>query len=106
MSEQQKAVAALYDRLAKLGVGKKLRTWAGQQKEIADLSARSTAVLQEFVSKDKVLFSPWNQLGETDRQKLIDELKRLDARSLELRTRARDLQQASGKYWQDNGLGE
>lgn len=106
MMKEQEAVAALYGRLAKLGVAKKLRTWAGQQKEIADLSARSTAVLQEFVAKDKVLFSLWNQLGETDRQKLIDELEGLDARSLELRTRARDLQQASKKYWQDNGLGQ
>lgn len=105
MMKEQKAAAALYAELAKLDAGKKLRTWAGQQKKVAILSARSTALLQEFVAKDKVLFSLWGQLGKADRDKLIDELKGLDTRSLELRTRARDLQQASKEYWKNNGLG-
>ncbi len=106
MTKNQESVAALYGKVAKLDVGEELRTWAGQQKEIAELSLQATAVLDEFVAKDKVLFSLWNQLDQADREKLIQELKDLDARSLKLRTRASKMQQASEKYYKDNGLGE
>lgn len=106
ITKNQKSTAALYGKIAKLDVGEQLRTWAGQQKEIAELSIRATAVLDEFVAKDKVLFSLWNQLGKADREKLIQELKDLDAKSLKLRTRASTMRQASEKYYKDNGLGE
>ncbi len=106
LKKRQTMLAELYDKVAKLGIGAKLGTWAGQQREIAELSARATGLLEEFVAKDKVLFSLWNQLGAAERQKLIDELEDLDARSLELRTRASELRQASKRYWEENKLGE
>jgi len=106
MTKNQKSVAALYAKVAELDVGEMLRIWAGQQKAIAELSLQATAVLDEFVAKDRVLFSLWNQLDQADREKLIQELKDLDARSLKLRTRASKMRQASEQYYKDNGLGE
>jgi len=108
MAAKMESAATLWDEASKLDIDEAFRTYCGQQKEIVEQYLQVCAVWKEWVGKLKVMYDPSQQrkLSKAGRRELALEVMGLSDESNELLSRIGEMEQASEKYYSDNGLGE
>ncbi len=100
------SLTALWDEMANLNISEENTMYAGQQKEIAELDARTTVLADRFFAKLVKMLSQWRTISEADAVKLGQEANAAMTKGNELQSRIDELKQASEQYFKDNGLGE
>jgi hypothetical protein len=101
-------IVALLDRMADLDVSEELKTYADQQKEIAEDYLQAYALTDELITRYKVVWNPrrLSALSQAEVEALDEEIVELATRSQELLAHVGEKEQASQQYYTDSKLGE
>ena len=78
MAENERAIAALLDQVAQLDVSEELRTYAGQQKEIAELQLQGIAPQKYLLEEIETLYEEGGKPSDADLEKLFMETEPSD----------------------------
>lgn len=100
----EKKIAALLDRVVRLDASEELTTYAGQQKEIAELRYRSMAYVEDLLAGIETLFREKGTASEADVEKLFVETAPADPDSPQAIWEEKG--QASFAYFRQSGLPE
>ena len=71
MTANQKSIASLLDQVARLGASEKLTTYAGQQKEIAELQLLALAVQDDLLEKIELFYEEKGKISQADLETLF-----------------------------------
>ena len=106
MKQSQESLAALCDKLAKLDVSEEDKTYARQQKEIAELNVESFALVFDMLANYEFLYSKGRTLSQAKLEQNGKERTEIIAKYNEMYGRIGDKVQASEQYRADNPGGE
>lgn len=106
MKKSQESIITLLGQMARLDVREEDKTYARQQKEIAELNVESFALVFEIVEKYKLLYSKGGTLSQAQAKRLGQEITDLQGKYQEFYGRISEKVQASEQYRADNPGGE
>jgi hypothetical protein len=102
IAANEKSIAALLDRVAKLGVSEELTTYAGQQKEIAELLLLGVAKENDLLDKIETAYREKGKVSQAELEKLFTEPSDPDDPLMHIEEKGL----ASIKYFKKSGLPE
>ena len=104
MAANDTSIAALLDQVARLEVSEELATYAGQQKEIAELSLQGIAPQKDLLGRIEAFYEQKGKPGEADLEKLFVEIEPSDPD--DPLAHLGEKGQASREYFRQSGLAE
>jgi hypothetical protein len=75
MAANEKSIATLLDQVVELDVSEELTTYAGQQKEIAELQLQGIAPQKDLLAKIQAVYGEKGKVSQADLEKLFVEIE-------------------------------
>jgi len=96
------SLTALWDEMARLNISEQNNTYAGQQKKIAELDARTTVLMDKIFATLEDMLSHLTTLSVADSERLQNRISDLSATGNGLEMRINELKQASEQYYNEH----
>ena len=104
--KNEQSLEASWDEASRLHINQELKTFVGQQKEIAKLNLQWCDNDLELNAVERIVYEQGSKLSQADQAKLMQKLADLSAGADELASRIADEDRASEQYWNEHILGE